>query len=125
MTTQAQKHTPGPWTIPDWRQLGRIDVVAGEVKVAAVYLQPDPITIKGWPTEEANARLIAAAPALLEALKEAADCIGELTSCPIGLGEGFNSSIDVWLVNETGNEGWQGLAGRIRTALAQATKETP
>jgi hypothetical protein len=64
----TQAHTPGPWTIPDWMQLGRIDVVATNgCKVAAVYLQADPTTVKGWPTEEANARLIAAAPDLLEA----------------------------------------------------------
>lgn len=62
-------HTPGPWIIPDWKQLGRIEVIGSkEVVVAAVYLQPDPISVKGWPTEEANARLIAAAPELLEAL---------------------------------------------------------
>ena len=62
-------HTPGPWTIPDWRQLGKIDVVADTVKVAAVYLQPDKNIKRGWPTEEANARLIAAAPELLEACR--------------------------------------------------------
>ncbi len=64
-------HTPGPWIIPDWKQLGRIEVIGSkEVVVAAVYLQPDPISVKGWPTEEANARLIAAAPELLEVVKD-------------------------------------------------------
>jgi hypothetical protein len=80
MTTEARKvgHTPGPWTIED----GRIYVAPrdeyaflGE-KIADVY-HPH----CGWvesqagenshPEAEANARLIAESPAMLEALERA------------------------------------------------------
>lgn len=63
--------------------------------------------------------------ALLEALKEASDCLGELIHIPLNLGTGFNSSIDDWLVNETGNDGWWGLADRISGTIAQALGKNP
>ena len=61
----TQQHTPSPWAVPNWNQLGRIDVVdsAGGI-VAAVYLRDKPRE------EAANARLIAAAPELLAALRD-------------------------------------------------------
>jgi hypothetical protein len=65
------KHTPGPWTF-DKDDLG-------------IWINspayPQPIAKMGkstvFPTE-ANARLIAAAPDLLEAAQAAMNCIGEL-----------------------------------------------
>ena len=66
-------HTPGPWvvgpvddtivTAPDGSEVAAID---GD------YNQPDM-----WPVMEANARLIAAAPELLEALREGRRAIGD------------------------------------------------
>ena len=57
-------HTPGPWGVPDWHQLGRIDVVdSGGRIVAAVYLRD------ALGEEAANARLIAASPEILAALE--------------------------------------------------------
>jgi len=59
MTTQTQTHTPGPWTVnidgPDMR------VFAGGEMLAIVNEFRD--------EAEANARLIASAPALKEALE--------------------------------------------------------
>ena len=62
----SQQHTPGPWRVSDWKR-SPIPIVASDGRmVADVRLQPDPVSVQGWPTEEANARLIAAAPELLE-----------------------------------------------------------
>ena len=65
MTEQKTKHTQGPWTVsnnwivgPDWRQSAGMGPIA---KQYGAYLPA---------TEEANARLIAAAPELLEAVRE-------------------------------------------------------
>jgi hypothetical protein len=56
-------HTPGPWTIPA-RDSG-VTVNAGHGIVAEVY------AVDVGTTQIANARLIAAAPDLLEALHDA------------------------------------------------------
>ena len=101
-------HTPGPWTIPDWRQLGKIDVVADTVKVAAVYLQPDKNIKRGWPTEEANARLIAAAPELLESLTKLVNGMGGLGSADV---MAHRADIPIVWVQEA------------LTAIGKATKE--
>ena len=59
--------------------------------------------------------------ALLEALKEARDCLGELIPQHAQGEEGD------WLYNETGNMAWVALVPRIDAAIAQATPkaETP
>ena len=72
-------HTPGPW------ELGDEGVYIGSVydadglRVAFVYFQ-DEKSETGRPRqeEEANARLIAAAPDLLEALSDALDLLAEI-----------------------------------------------
>ncbi len=58
-------HTPGPWTNEgqgDITGIERNDDINGKVDVCSVYLRTAP------GRHEANARLIAAAPELLEAL---------------------------------------------------------
>lgn len=61
------KHTPGPWSISKISNL-RIDNSNGEIVCALLYATTDgQIT----PETEANAKLIASAPDLLEALKDA------------------------------------------------------
>lgn len=58
--------TPGPWSINDWPQ-SNADIVIGAVgtpRIAKVLLRYASIN-----EQKANARLIAAAPALYEALK--------------------------------------------------------
>jgi hypothetical protein len=65
----AAKHTPGPWFVP-FRERGNLYV---EAKIRPGWLQEvaacGPTEIQGQ--QAANARLIAAAPELLEALKGA------------------------------------------------------
>ena len=66
------KHTPGPWTVNYETDINGMENdpengCAGLVDVAHVYMR----TVPG--RHEANARLIAAAPELLEALQEAVD----------------------------------------------------
>ncbi len=74
MDTQKQGHTPGPWTMR--REFGTIaDVVDENGGVVAIpwHGQKDKTpALVANPICEANARLIAAAPELLEALKELA-----------------------------------------------------
>ena len=70
------KHTPGPWKVSltdDTTVIAPDNSVIAEID--GDYNQPDL-----WPIMEANARLIAAAPELLEALK---DCIKRLRKCAL------------------------------------------
>ena len=74
------KHTPGPWTVvprdEDAEPWDCVDIMAGKYNVAAAIYDcsfyddeycDDDLYL---PVVDANARLIAAAPDLLEALKE-------------------------------------------------------
>jgi hypothetical protein len=62
---QKAEHTPGPWEVRDRWYISRPGKMAlAEVKCGDVPFEATEI-------HEANARLIAAAPDLLEALKEA------------------------------------------------------
>lgn len=66
MSTKNDKasFTPGPWVARDTTEVfGMVDIMAGETWVAVAQAGPD----IAW--AEANARLIAAAPELLAALK--------------------------------------------------------
>lgn len=60
------RHTPGPWSTAEWpsREKDYIRVFAGTTYVGSVGNSDDP-----FERTEANARLIAAAPDLLAALK--------------------------------------------------------
>ena len=78
-------HTPGPWFVPDqtWARETRIEVeddIACPGSGGAMSYTTIVCTL-GWnrttPEWEANARLIAAAPALLEALVAMRDHGGE------------------------------------------------
>ena len=66
MNTNA-KHTPGPWTAASQdTETNEIPIKRGKSILARVAPRPH------WDaTQESNARLIASAPALLEALKSA------------------------------------------------------
>lgn len=59
-------HTPGEWASAEGTTTGRIVIAPGEPKVRRN------VAACGGPNREANARLIAAAPDLLEALEGAA-----------------------------------------------------
>ena len=92
------KSTPGPW------ETDRNNVHAGQIAVVHHCLGNDWVEIWSptWPeggeTQEANARLIAAAPDLLAVLKELEECAG------------YWSEYDVPL----------GIVERIRAAIAKA-----
>ena len=66
------KHTPAPWTI-DGLVTKDLDVISPDGRIAMIDC--DDIDTE---TLEANARLIAAAPELLEALIECERCVNEL-----------------------------------------------
>jgi hypothetical protein len=73
------KHTPGPWSLKDWTahdQHGAIEACGTQVVDANGHLVSAATVEDPSEGEEANARLIAAAPELLEALKEARRAIG-------------------------------------------------
>ena len=74
MTT---KHTPGPWEIERYSD-GLIQIV-GDLKVISDDEEHFTTVVEqiSATNEEANARLIAAAPDLLEALKDLADDISD------------------------------------------------
>ena len=57
------KHTPGPWRVVEDRVPSSLEVYAGKTAIAECWRRAD------VETEIANARLIAAAPDLLEALE--------------------------------------------------------
>lgn len=80
--TQA-KHTPGPWIIEDITDDGQSVISAASknwIDFARVWVVTDESTDKEG---EANARLIAAAPELLEALKDVMSAV-ELGWIPDG-----------------------------------------
>ena len=66
MTTH--KHTPGPWAAHNGNNPEYYDIAAGVERVCSVFLDPD----KSYSHTEriANAHLIAAAPELLQVLKD-------------------------------------------------------
>lgn len=61
------KHTPGPWSVVDGYYPGFIGIQGPSFEVSVVVSAPD-IDIKDYMARTADARLIAAAPDLLEAL---------------------------------------------------------
>lgn len=69
---QEAKHTPGPWRLGEIRD-DQIDIDAkrhGALARVAWLMDEDKLLGKNSPEQEANARLIAAAPELLEALED-------------------------------------------------------
>ncbi len=96
------KHTPGPWTV---QRYGRGFDVLREGRIIADCKAQSGADL---PSCEANARLIAAAPALLEALR---DAVASLEWCA----EQFESMA-------LGNDSAEArvAASRMRDAIAQA-----
>lgn len=69
----ATKHTPGPWEAQPPRLGAAITIYAGDTPIATTASNTSPLTMEMHRRGEikANARLIAAAPELLEALQMA------------------------------------------------------
>ncbi len=61
------KHTPGPWTI-DWN-VSRLDIFSADAATLVATLRRSALSPGIDDAAKANARLIAAAPELLEALQ--------------------------------------------------------
>lgn len=68
-------HTPGPWTVEKWHE-GVIILDDGRETITDVFN-----TTRG--TAKANARLIAAAPAMEDALALLADLVGGMNVDPV------------------------------------------
>lgn len=77
------KHTPGPWAFNRWDQFGDTRFYVAQAEVAPYTpnysdvstLIAETVSIEYVRIQEANARLIAAAPDLLKALKECRNAI--------------------------------------------------
>lgn len=89
MTTQ---HTPGPWQVAGARHSGDLKI-GRDARLLAVGPDGDPVAMVFFDMQtglgQKDARLIAAAPALLEALEQAADMLDELYP-------GFVSGCGAW-----------------------------
>lgn len=106
----TDKHTPGPWhvvTMHGWgglcigrRPQDEADKTAGDAPIAKV-IEKAPHWQDAFPAE-ANARLIAAAPDLLEALREVSEWIGN------------------WDPNFTQDDEWPATAKKMADVLAKA-----
>lgn len=104
------KHTPGKWEIRKGKRKDTVSVETDAAYIAEVYGQD-------YDDGEANARLIAAAPDMLEALKRSMDFAQEILNLLVGYQtEHFNSNIN----------GARGSAIAImdiaRAAIAKATE---
>ena len=104
------KHTPGPWTVsPSQTYKAQIEHLAG--KKTVVFAR---VTTPKIGDAIANARLIAAAPTMLEAL-EALDALIDFGDhVPDNTAMCFD---DASAINEA--------LAKARAAIALATKETP
>lgn len=86
------QHTPGPWGLHNGDDYSRVLITPNSITeeyIATVYSTYDATGV-GLENREANARLIAAAPQLLEALERAAD----------ELHRAQNSNGSQWLIDE-------------------------
>lgn len=82
-------HTPGPWCAVDVDHAVAICTVDGHT-VADVFAMAD---AECGVTTDANARLVAAAPDLLEALQEAHEALDGVRPYTVGLMNAINSAI--------------------------------
>ena len=93
-----QKHTPAPWTIREVQHSN----VPGQ-RAFAIDFNEDQEQVVDWVYEEADAKLIAAAPDLLKALIQLHESLTEL--------------------NDSGDVG-QMVADQVKTARAAIAKAT-
>ncbi len=77
-------HTPGPWIV-DGNVIRGDEQRNGSVSVACVLDVAYPYGRRAGESAQANARLIAAAPDLLEALRMVMACAGDISAAPDGL----------------------------------------
>ena len=112
------KHTPGPWKAVQhdrgwWTVLqGAWDISHNEASRPGVVASSK-YSVMSIPENEANARLIAAAPELLEALKGAAmvidACIRNSATVPVpGISRIMRAAIAKAEAGDGGTPGWGG-----------------
>lgn len=70
------KHTPEPWKVVEHH--GAIDVMGVGSGVCRVFTDPNQDSLPTMPQARANARIIAAAPAMLGALQDADKALAAL-----------------------------------------------
>lgn len=66
-------HTPGPWSVVDGHYPGFLKIIGPSFDISIVTTAVD-IDFKGFCARTSDARLIAAAPELLEALESVKQC---------------------------------------------------
>ena len=72
-------HTPGPWTIQYSTNDYEGNLIYANRAIAATITEE---TSETTPEDKANARLIAAAPAMLEAIETAGRIVGQVQDMP-------------------------------------------
>ena len=114
------KHTPGPWRYQEGSDPYTHIVRAGETGLGRFVVQCGQ-SRNG--SEEANARLIAAAPEMLEALRPLANYLAILETMggPSG-GKGMNGDDHLWHVSSSAGDAviTFGDLQRARAAIAKA-----
>ena len=94
-------HTPGPWYIPDWSH-SQTSVCSGN---DGQLILPDSYQVRSREEQIANARLMVAAPELLEVLEEMLNEWGCMDEC-----------------NNWGQPSWAHLprCAKVKAAIAKA-----
>jgi len=98
------KHTPGPWTCDIGERNG--EYIIPEISNHLDSLEYYPPDNKFDETEEANARLIAAAPLLLKVIRAMAKCCEEALN-------------DDW---DRSDDGFEAMLQQCQEAIAAATE---
>ena len=105
------KHTPGPWVAREYDGRIYIDTIEGLFRPGYMATGVLSFDARG---NEANARLIAAAPDLLEALKVAERALN-------AMGDHINGMNAEEGISDEVNPAFES----VRTAIAKATTRTP
>lgn len=75
------KHTPGPWTLSKVENMSKVPVMEVSAPRHSNYWIAKVMTTANNDEELSNAHLIAAAPELLQALKDCVEVMEDLGNC--------------------------------------------
>lgn len=87
-------HTPGPWVI-DWN-VSRLDIFSSDSFVLVASLRRSALSPASDDAAKANARLIAAAPELLDACKQALESLESLQGGCTDSNDGTVEALTIW-----------------------------